>query len=100
MRVTTSVETNRGICTVVAQTTISEKIAIERVYASSGSSELATGIAEIIMAEKAGTAYSLPKIYTVHPHLVEYASEVFEPTDVTKEIIREEIPNLKLRDKL
>lgn len=52
------------------------------------------------MAEKAGTAYSFPKIYTVHPHLVESALEVFEPTDVTKEIIREEIPNLKLRDKL
>jgi hypothetical protein len=95
MRVTTSVETNRGICTVVAQTTISEEIAIERAHASSGSSELATGIAEIIMAEKAGTAYSLPKIYTVHPHLVESASEVFEPTDVTKEIITEKIPELR-----
>ena len=95
MRVTTSVETNRGICTVVAQTSISEEIAIERAHASSGSSELATGIAEIIMAEKAGTAYSLPKIYRVHPHLVESALEVFEPTDVTKEIITEKIPELR-----
>lgn len=77
---------------------LSDRIAVERPYNSSGSTELVTGMAEIILSKNPETAYSLRKIYDTHPTLVETALEVYNPTDVAEDIIREEIP--ELRDKL